>query len=386
MDGKVLDPEKLRSIGRFKVAGITIGFDYSWFIIFAVVLLALAGGYFPRYYPGYQVQTYWIAGFIATLFFFASVVMHELAHSLMAIRSGINIKEITLFIFGGVSRISEEPKNPATELKIALVGPLSSFALAAVFWAIMSLFKNFQFVLLTGVFYYLAWINLALGIFNLIPGFPLDGGRVFRAIFWWKTGSLSRATRVAADMGKGFATALMVLGGLQIFLGDLVGGLWFIFIGMFLRGMSQRGYEEVVIRKTLENVPVQDMMTREVITVPADLTLDQLFHQYFLHYPYRGFPVKDNGQVLGLITLAKIKDIPPAEYPVLTVKEFMIPRTKEIMITPGITLDEAMKKMTLANFDRLLVMRQDELVGIITQSTLRRFVEIQQILKPERVA
>jgi Zn-dependent protease/predicted transcriptional regulator len=386
MDDKPIDLGKLRSIGRFKVAGIAIGFDYSWFIIFAVVLLALAGGYFPRYYPGYRVQTYWIAGLIATLFFFTSVVVHELAHSLVAVRSGIDIKEITLFIFGGVSRITEEPKDPATELKIALVGPLSSFALALVFWVIMSLFKNFQFVLLTGIFYYLAWINLALGIFNLIPGFPLDGGRVFRAIFWWKTGSLTRATRVAADMGKGFATALMVLGGVQIFLGDLVGGLWFIFIGMFLRGMSQRGYEEVVIRKTLENVQVEDMMTRQVITVPGDLSLEQLVHQYFLHYPYRGFPVKDNGQVVGLITLAKIKDIPPGEYPVLTVKQFMMPRTHEIMITPGLTLGDALKKMTLNNLDRLLVMRQDNLVGLITRSTLMRFVEIRQILEPEKTA
>jgi Zn-dependent protease/predicted transcriptional regulator len=386
MDDKPIDLGKLRSIGRFKVAGIAIGFDYSWFIIFAVVLLALAGGYFPRYYPGYRVQTYWIAGLIATLFFFTSVVVHELAHSLVAVRSGIDIKEITLFIFGGVSRITEEPKDPATELKIALVGPLSSFALALVFWVIMSLFKNFQFVLLTGIFYYLAWINLALGIFNLIPGFPLDGGRVFRAIFWWKTGSLTRATRVATDMGKGFATALMVLGGVQIFLGDLVGGLWFIFIGMFLRGMSQRGYEEVVIRKTLENVQVEDMMTRQVITVPGDLSLEQLVHQYFLHYPYRGFPVKDNGQVVGLITLAKIKDIPPGEYPVLTVKQFMMPRTHEIMITPGLTLGDALKKMTLNNLDRLLVMRQDNLVGLITRSTLMRFVEIRQILEPEKTA
>jgi Zn-dependent protease/predicted transcriptional regulator len=386
MDDKPIDLGKLRSIGRFKVAGIAIGFDYSWFIIFAVVLLALAGGYFPRYYPGYRVQTYWIAGLIATLFFFTSVVVHELAHSLVAVRSGIDIKEITLFIFGGVSRITEEPKDPATELKIALVGPLSSFALALVFWVIMSLFKNFQFILLTGIFYYLAWINLALGIFNLIPGFPLDGGRVFRAIFWWKTGSLTRATRVAADMGKGFATALMVLGGVQIFLGDLVGGLWFIFIGMFLRGMSQRGYEEVVIRKTLENVQVEDMMTRQVITVPGDLSLEQLVHQYFLHYPYRGFPVKDNGQVVGLITLAKIKDIPPGEYPVLTVKQFMMPRTHEIMITPGLTLGDALKKMTLNNLDRLLVMRQDNLVGLITRSTLMRFVEIRQILEPEKTA
>jgi Zn-dependent protease/predicted transcriptional regulator len=384
MDGKGINLGKLRSVGRFEVAGVTIGFDYSWFIIFGVVLLALAGGYFPQYYPGYQTQVYWIAGFIATLLFFASVVMHELAHSLMAIRAGIQIKEITLFIFGGVSRITEEPKDPGTEVKIALVGPLTSFALAGVFWVIMSLFQYFQLILLTGIFYYLAWINLALGVFNLFPGFPLDGGRIFRAIFWWKTGSLIRATRVAADMGKGFALALMILGGVEIFVGELVGGIWFIFIGMFLRGMSQKGYEEVVVRKTLENIPVQEMMTREVITVPADLSLEELFQQYFLHYPYRGFPVKDNGRVVGLITLAKVKGVPAIEFPVLTVKQFMIPRTKDIMITPGITLGEALSKMTLKNLDRLLVMQQDELAGIITQSTLMRFVEIHQILEPEK--
>jgi Zn-dependent protease/CBS domain-containing protein len=386
MDGKVVDLEKLRSIGRFKVAGITIGFDYSWFIIFGVVCLALAGGYFPHYYPGYQTQTYWIVGLIATLFFFASVILHELAHSLVAIRSGIDIKEITLFIFGGVSRIAEEPQNPATELKIALAGPLSSFVLAAVFWVIMTFFKHFQLVLLPGIFYYLAWINLALGIFNLIPGFPLDGGRVFRAISWWKTGSLIRATRVAADLGKGFAAALMVLGGVQIFFGDLVGGLWFIFIGMFLRGLSQRGYEEVVMRKTLEQVPVQEMMTREVITVPAELSLYDLFQQYFLHYPYRGFPVEEQGQIVGLITLAKVKGIPAREFPVLTVKQFMIPRRKDIMITPGLTLGEALTKMTLKNLDRLLVMQGEELVGIITRNSLMRFVEIRQILEPEKAA
>ncbi|MCK9375216.1 MAG: site-2 protease family protein [Syntrophobacterales bacterium] len=386
MNGKVVDIEKVKSIGRFKVAGITIGFDYSWFIIFAVVLLALAGGYFPNYYPGYRSQTYWIAGFIATLFFFSSVVIHELAHSLMAIRSGIEIKEITLFIFGGVSRITEEPHDPVTELKVALVGPLSSFALALIFWVVKSFFAGFQLPLLTGIFAYLAWINLALGIFNLIPGFPLDGGRVFRAVVWWYTGSLTRATRVAADLGKGFATALMILGGVQIFLGDLIGGIWFILIGMFLRGMSQRGYEEVVVRKTLENVPVQEIMTREVVTVTAGLSLYDLIHRYFLHYPYRGFPVKDDGRILGLVSLNKVKDIPPGEYPTLAVRDFVTPLSDDTVIAPEVSLDEALKQMIRQEQDRLLVMQQGQLAGIITRHTLTRFVEIKQILEPEKAA
>jgi Zn-dependent protease/predicted transcriptional regulator len=383
MDGKTIDPEKIRSIGQFQVAGITIGFDYSWFIIFGLVLLALSGGYFPHYYPGYHTQTYWIAGIFATLFFFGSLVIHELAHSLVAIRSGIEIKEITLFIFGGVSRITEEPQDPVTELKIAVVGPLASFALALVFWLIMILFAKFQLVLLTGIFYYLAWINLALGIFNLIPGFPLDGGRLFRALFWWWTGSITRATRVATDLGKGFALALMILGGVQIFRGDLIGGIWFIFIGMFLRGLSQRGYEEVIVRRTLENVPVREIMTREVVTVAANLSLYELIYHYFLQYPYRGFPVKDDGRILGMISLSQVKDIPPGEYPVLSVRDFVTRLNKDMVIAPEGTLDEAMKQMTQTDLDRLLVMQQGELVGLITRKSLMRFVEIKQILEPE---
>jgi Zn-dependent protease/predicted transcriptional regulator len=383
MDGKTIDPEKIRSIGQFQVAGIIIGFDYSWFIIFGLVLLALSGGYFPHYYPGYHTQTYWIAGIFATLFFFGSLVIHELAHSLVAIRSGIEIKEITLFIFGGVSRITEEPKDPVTELKIAVVGPLASFALALVFWLIMILFAKFQLVLLTGIFYYLAWINLALGIFNLIPGFPLDGGRLFRALFWWWTGSITRATRVATDLGKGFALALMILGGVQIFRGDLIGGIWFIFIGMFLRGLSQRGYEEVIVRRTLENVPVREIMTREVVSVAANLSLYELIYHYFLQYPYRGFPVKDDGRILGMISLSQVKDIPPGEYPVLSVRDFVTRLNKDMVIAPEGTLDEAMKQMTQTDLDRLLVMQQGELVGLITRKSLMRFVEIKQILEPE---
>jgi Zn-dependent protease/predicted transcriptional regulator len=383
MDGKAINPEKITSIGRFEVAGITIGFDYSWFIIFALVLWALGGGYFPNYYPGYGTKTYWIAGIFATLLFFGSLVVHELAHSLVAIRSGIEIKEITLFIFGGISRITEEPKDPVTELKIAVVGPLASFALALFFWLLMSLFARFHLILVTGIFYYLAWINLALGIFNLIPGFPLDGGRLFRALFWWKTGRLFRATRIAADIGKGFAIALMILGAVQIFRGDLIGGVWFIFIGMFLRGMSQRGYEEVVMRKSLENVPVREVMTRKVVTVPPNLSLYDLFYHYFLQYPYRGFPVKDDGRILGMISLNKVKDIPPGEYPVLSVKDFVTRINNDMVISPEGTLDAAMKQMTQTDQDRLLVVQQGELVGLITLKSLLRFVEIKQILEPE---
>ncbi len=383
MNGETQEVPKARGIGLFKVAGIQISFDYSWFIIFALVLFALSEGYFPRYYPGHLTQTYWLAGIIATLLFFGSVVFHELAHSLVAIRTGIQISEITLFIFGGVSKITEEPQDPVTELKVAVVGPLSSFGLALVFWVIEGIFGGLGLSLLTGVFSYLAWINLALGFFNLIPGFPLDGGRVFRALYWWKTGSLTRATRLAADLGKGFAVALMVWGGLSIFLGDLIGGLWFIFIGMFLRGLSQRGYEEVVIRKSLEAVPVQEVMTREVVSVPPDLTISQLVHDYFLHYAYGGFPVLADGRVLGVVTIAGARQVPRPEQDARKVTEVMVPLGSPLVISAELSLADALRQMTREEQDRLLVMEQDHLVGLITKSSLLRFVQVKRILEPE---
>jgi len=374
---------KLRGINLLKIAGIQISFDYSWLIVFALVLFAMSAGYFPRYYPGHFVLTYWLAGAIATLFFFASVVIHELAHSLVAIRSGIQISEITLFIFGGVSKIAEEPQDPVTELKVAIVGPLSSFALAALFGVVKGFFGGFNLPLTTGIFNYLAWINLALGIFNLIPGFPLDGGRVFRALYWWKTGSLTRATRLAADLGKGFAVALMVLGGLQIFLGDLVGGLWFIFIGMFLRGMSQRGYEEVIIRKSLEGVPVREVMVQEVVSVPPDLTVTQLVHDYFLHYTYGGFPVMTDGRVVGVVSISRVRQVPRQEQDLRKVAEIMEPFNEEQAISEEVSLADALKKMTQEDQDRLLVMHEGRMLGLITKNTLLRFVQMKRILEPE---
>ncbi len=183
---------------------------------------------------------------------------------------------------------------------------------------------------------YLAWINLILGIFNLVPGFPLDGGRLLRAFLWWKTGSLTRATKVASDFGKGFAVAIMILGGVQIFAGDLINGLWFIFIGMFLRGMSSQGYEELVIRKALEGVHVDEVMVREVVTVPPGLSISQLIHDYFLHYAFRGFPVTDNGRVLGVVSVTGVRQLPREEYDVRRVAEIMTPLTDESWWTAGL--------------------------------------------------
>jgi Zn-dependent protease/predicted transcriptional regulator len=371
-----------RGISLFRVAGIRISLDFSWFIIFGLVLLALSAGYLPRAFPGQSPQTYWVAGLIATVLFFTSVMLHELAHSLVAIRNGIDIPEITLFIFGGVSRLSQEPGDPKTEFKIAVVGPLTSLALALFFGGLALALKGLEPSLIVVVISYLAWINLALGIFNLIPGFPLDGGRLFRAFLWWKTGSLTRATKVAADFGKGFAVAIMILGGLQIFAGALINGLWFIFIGMFLRGMSVRGYEELIIRKSLEGVHVSEVMVREVVTVPPQLTISQLIHDYFLPYAYGGFPVTENGRVLGVVSVTAVSRWPREDYDRRQVSEVMTPLTGDLLIEARASLAEALMKMSQDGQDRLLVLEGGRLAGLVTKTGLLRFMQIKQVLQP----
>jgi Zn-dependent protease len=368
-------------ISLFKIAGIGISLDYSWFIIFALVIWSLSAGYFPRTFPGQTSQAYWTAGFIATFLFFASVLFHELAHSLMAIRSGIKIPEITLFLFGGVSHLAEEPRDPQTELKVAIVGPLSSFLLALLFWGIKQSLMADEASMAAAILDYLAWINFALGLFNLIPGFPLDGGRILRAVRWWQTGSLTQATKIASDIGKGFALALMILGGLQIFAGFLIGGLWLIFIGIFLKGIAEGGYQQVVIRQSLEGVATARVMVHEVVSVPPELPVSQLIADYFLHYGYKGFPVLEGSKVVGIVSLNDVKEVPEEEQRTRNVGQVMTPMDDRFAISPDISLAEALKKMAQFEVSRLLVMRDGQMIGMITKTGLLRFLEIKRVLE-----
>lgn len=364
----------------FRIAGIQIRLDYSWLIIFVLVLWSLSAGYFPRHYPDQSTSTYWIAGLVATVLFFASILIHELSHSLMAMRYGIKIPEITLFVFGGMAHISEDPKTPKIEFNMAVVGPLASFLLAGLFWAIKVVFEGIIPSLGVIVLEYLAWINVALGVFNLFPGFPLDGGRVFRAFWWWKTGSLRRATRLASDMGKGLALTLIILGGLQIFAGALLGGLWFIFIGMFLRGMAEGGYQELILKQSLEAVEAREIMVRDVVTLPPGLPLSRVITDYFLRYGYRGFPVAQEKRVLGVISLAEVKSVPEEERDSKKAEDVMRPRSEKIEIAPEASLSDALQKMTQEEMGRLLVMEKDQMLGMITKTGLLRHLELKHAL------
>ena len=372
--------ENKRGIKLTTVRGIEIRIDYSWFIVFALVLLSLSAGYFPQAYPNQPVQVYWLTGFLATLLFFLSVITHELAHSLMAIRSGIHIPEITLFIFGGMARLSEDARDPKTEFKIAIVGPLTSFALAAVFGLIYYALRGIQPSIVVELFGYLSWINVALGIFNLLPGYPLDGGRVLRAIWWWKTGSVVDATRVASDWGKGLAIALMVLGGLQIFAGNLIGGVWIILIGLFLRGIAEASYQEVALRKTLEGARANDVMIRDVVTASPDMSLKRAISDRFLRYGYRGFPVTDDDQVVGLISLDNVKGLSEEEQEKKTVGQVMEPLNGAMTLKEETPVSEALRRSAQNRSSHFLVMRDGRMVGMVTYTGMLRYMQVRRAL------
>ncbi|MDY0040564.1 MAG: site-2 protease family protein [Desulforhabdus sp.] len=370
-----------RGFNLFKIAGIQVKIDISWFIIFFLVLWSLSAGYFPRQFPGQTAHFYWFSGLVATLLFFFSVIFHELSHSFTALQFGIKIPEITLFIFGGISRLSEEAKTPGSEFKIAVAGPLSSFFLAGVFWIFQTLTSRLQVPMAHAIFGYLVWINLALGIFNLLPGFPLDGGRVLRALLWYKTGSLAKATKWASDVGKGLAVALMILGALQIFAGLLIGGLWLIFIGMFLRGVAEGGYQEVMVRQSLEGVPVREVMIEDMVTVSQDMSVSELINDYLLKYGYKGFPVTGNGHIVGIVSLAEVKDIDKESQEKIKVGEVMKQLGDSNTVESSYSLVQALQKMSAEGSARLIVKENERPVGMITKTGVVRFLEIKRILE-----
>jgi Zn-dependent protease len=370
-----------RGIHLFTIAGIRIIVDYSWFLIFVLVAVSLSSGYLPQKVPGASAIAYWTAGMVATLSFFLSLLLHELAHSLVAMASGIRIPSITLFLFGGVSRLSEEAKDPPTELRIAIVGPFTSFALALVFWSAGRGLGALVHPLAEAVVEYLAFINLALGIFNLIPGFPLDGGRVLRAVLWWRTGSLDRSTRVVSDLGKSFAVGLMFLGAILVFRGALLGGIWLIFIGMFLRGAAASGYEQMSLMRALQSVTVAEVMIEAPLTVPADLPLSDLVNRYFLRYGYRGFPVEEGGKGVGLISVGDLTGLPETELAARTVGKLMHPLDASRVISKEAPLLEALERMSRPGVGRLVILEGDRISGMVTKTGLLRLLEIRQILK-----
>jgi Zn-dependent protease/predicted transcriptional regulator len=375
--------ERKGSLELFKIAGVQVEVDYSWIVIAALVWWSLSAGYFPGKYPGHSLAGYWMVGAIATVLFFASVLGHELSHAALGNRLGENVSRITLFIFGGMAHLSGEPKTAGDEFKIAAIGPVSSIVIAAIFWAIANSLAALDApALWVAVFRYLAFINVALAVFNLLPGFPLDGGRILRAILWHFWGDFRRATAAAADWGNTIAWGLIALGALEIFGGALVSGIWMIFIGLFLRGAANASYQSVVIEQILGRAKVADLMIGDPVTIDADASIADAVEKYFLHYGYSGFPVAKDGRAMGLLSLARVRECPPQERANRRVHDIMVPVSAKFIISPDATVSDAMHRMAEADSGRLLVLDAERLKGLITRSQIARFVQLKAQLDP----
>jgi len=370
-----------RSLDLFRVGSIQIGVDASWLIIFLLVLWSLAAGYFPQQFPGQGWGVYLFVGVVSTLLFFASVLVHELSHAMVGNRLGEQVRRITLFLFGGMAHLSGEPRSPAAEFKIAVVGPLTSVVLGAVFLlAARAAAALGVGALWIAMFRYLGFINIALAVFNLLPGYPLDGGRLLRAFFWSRSGDLQSATARAADWSGGIAIGLMVLGALQIFSGGLIGGLWLIFIAMFLRGAAQAGYHSVLVERALGGAQVRDLMVEEPFSVGSALSLAEAVDEAFLRHGVTGFPVVDDGAVRGILSLSDVRRVAASERAQRSVGEVMRPLDDSICISPDATIAAALRQMSEADSGRLLVIGDGKLRGFITRSGIARFIQLRTAL------
>ncbi len=346
------------------IRGIPINVHVSWLVIYGLITWTLAVGYFPHALPDLPAAAYWANGLLAALLLFVSVLLHELSHSLVAIAHGLSVRGITLHVFGGVSHLEDEPPTPRAEFLIAVVGPVTSFAIAVVLWLI-----NASGVVQAGwaraVIGYLVVVNVAVGIFNLVPGFPLDGGRVLRAAVWKWKGALDQATYIASRVGVGFAFALMALGVFQIFGGAVLGGFWLIVIGMFLRGAADASYSQMALREALARLPVRDIMTREVVTVPVDASVAQLADAFWAHH-VTSFPVVDRDAVRGIASVQQVHTVPPEQRTQRRVSDLMRPLADDLVVGPDDSAFDALGKATWNQIGRLAVIEDGRLIGYLS--------------------
>ena len=361
-----------------KIAGIDIHIDSSWFLILILFTWTLATSYFPTKFPDWPGLQHWLIGFVTSLLIFVSVLIHELSHSLVAIHQGEEVRSITLFLLGGVAQISEEPKRPLEEFLMAFAGPLTSLALGVLSF-ILSLFVRNLSEPLGAVISYLALINVILAIFNLLPGFPMDGGRVLRSIIWKVTGNLRLATRIASRIGQGFAFFLIVIGILQILRGVLT-GFWLIFVGWFLHTAAVRGYQQVMVDDLLKGVRARDLMTSEYETVPSALPVQDLVDEYILKHKERVFLVQDGETLMGIVCLEDVKGTPKENRADSIVADIMTPREKLQAVTPDDDGRSILNSLTSKNIHQVPVMEGGQVTGIICRTDVLHFIQMKRDL------
>jgi Zn-dependent protease/CBS domain-containing protein len=364
-----------RGIKLFKLLGFEVRVDWSWLIIAALIVWTLAAGVFPAYFPGLTEATYIWMGVAGAILLFGSIVVHELCHSLVARRYGIPMKGITLFVFGGIAEMDEEPPSANSEFMMAIAGPLASVAIGFVFYGIEAAARGSAPIQLTGVVAYLARINWILAAFNMVPAFPLDGGRVLRALLWRHSRDVRRATRTASGIGSGFGIALMILGVVSLFFGHIVTAIWWFLIGMFLKSIAQAAYQRVVVTTALQGEPIKKFMHTDLDTVTPDTTLADLVNQHIYRNHHSMLPVlTDSDHLEGCVTSEQVKDVPREEWPAHKVEELVKPATPENTVTPDTESLEALRLMERSKNTRLMVVQDGHLVAVVSMKDLMRFL------------
>lgn len=366
-----------RSVTLFQLLGFKVQVDMSWIFLALLVTWSLAEGFFPAYYLGLPTATYWGMGLIGTLGLFGSLIFHELAHSLVARRFGIPITGITLFVFGGVAHMDEEPPSPKAEFLMAIAGPLSSFALSATSYLLFKAGYRYGLPLSgLGLLGYLAMVNSLLAAFNLVPAFPLDGGRMFRAIVWhWKR-DLRAATKLASSLGSWFGLTLLLLGLFHIVTGNFVMGIWWSLMGLFLRGAAGASYYQLVARRTLKGEPIKRFMTANPVTVSTDLSIKAFIDDYVYRYLHDIYPVMKNSQLVGCVETKQIIGLPRDDWGRRTIGDLMKPCSEDNTVGADIDAVTALSIMHRTGNSRLLVVEGHQLVGIIALKDLMKFLSL----------
>lgn len=376
--------------------GIDIEVDWSWLLILLLVIWNLSTT-FTQVHPNWSTFFAVTMGILAALLFFLSVLLHELAHSLVAKSQGLPVNKITLFLFGGVANIREEPKSPGNEFTMAILGPVTSIVigftlllLAGVGLQVQDLSQLDPMEFLEGLSAFrtlavwLGSINIILGVFNLIPGFPLDGGRVLRSIIWAITDNLRTATRWASYVGQGIAW-VMITGGIAMIFGiripffgqGLVNGVWLILIGWFLNNAAIRSYQQLVVRDVLENVPVRQMTKRNPPTVSAGITVGTLIEDHIMQTDDHAFPVLEDGKLVGIVCLDDVRRVPAEERSSTTISNIMTPKSELITIGPDDPANDALKEISNRSIRQLVVLQDGELFGLVRRRDIVRYLQLQ---------
>jgi Zn-dependent protease/predicted transcriptional regulator len=387
MDNGIRRGVGLRGFHLFTLFGFEVKLDLSWLLLALLISWSLGAGWFPARYPDLSNYAYAWMGISVAVGVFFSIVFHEFSHSMVARHYGMPIRGITLFIFGGVAEMESEPPDPKTEFLMAIAGPISSFILAAILWSAASLTEGSGLPqAFTGVLSTLAVVNLTVAVFNLAPAFPLDGGRMLRAALWHWRRDLQEATFVSSRIGRGFGTALMILGVVAFVGGNLIGGMWWFLIGIFVRGAASSSYQQLVLKDMIEGQPVRRFMRSDPVTVAASLSIAEWVEDYIYRYHYKMYPVMDGSRLLGCVTVDRLQGIRRDDWPSMRVADVMEKRSEKNTVDAATdTMALLTKILQPEGRSRFMVVEGERLVGIIALKDLLELISLKlQIESPGR--